>query len=62
MIQIYEQYIFERADLLNLFFQHFVFMDDILENVEAARRAGINAFVFENQEQAKQMLRTFGVD
>ena len=31
-------------------------MDDILENVEAARRAGINAFVFENQEQAKQML------
>ena len=28
-------------------------MDDILENVEAARR-GINAFVFENQEQAKQ--------
>lgn len=39
-----------------------VFMDDILENVEAARRAGINAFVFENQEQAKQMLRTFGVE
>ena len=37
-------------------------MDDILENVEAARRAGINAFVFENQEQAKQMLRTFGVE
>ena len=39
-----------------------VFMDDILENVEAARRAGINAFVFESQEQAKQMLRTFGVE
>ena len=39
-----------------------VFMDDILENVEAARRAGINAFVFENQEQAKQIVQTLLVE
>ena len=38
-----------------------VFMDDTLINVEAARRAGIHAFRFENQEQAKAELAKLGV-
>ena len=36
-------------------------MDDTMVNVEAARRAGIHAFRFENQEQAKAELAKLGV-
>ena len=38
-----------------------VFMDDTPENVEGARRAGIHAFHFESQEQAKAELEKLGV-
>ena len=38
-----------------------VFMDDTQENVEGARRAGIHAFRFENQKQAKAELEKLGV-
>lgn len=39
-----------------------VFMDDRLDNVEAAKKNGINAFVFENIEQAISDLKNYGVE
>ncbi|MDO4291783.1 MAG: HAD family phosphatase [Eubacteriales bacterium] len=39
-----------------------VFMDDTARNVEAARAAGIHAFLFENYEQAVRQLAELGVE
>lgn len=39
-----------------------VFMDDVAHNVEAAQKAGIHAFRFENQAQAREELKKLGVE
>ncbi len=38
-----------------------VFVDDLTENVEAARREGIHGIVFETMEQTKEALKSMGV-
>ncbi len=38
-----------------------VFLDDLQENVEAARREGIHGIVFQTKEQAEEELRELGV-
>lgn len=39
-----------------------VFIDDLLANVEGAKNAGMNSFVFKNQEQAIDELKKLGVE
>lgn len=56
--EIYEKLLSE----YNLKADECVFMDDVLKNVEGAKRAGLHAFVFENVEDAKVKLRELGVD
>ena len=38
-----------------------VFIDDLTENVEAAKALGIKGIVFESAEQTKESLRTLGI-
>lgn len=58
MPEIYELLL----DRYHLKAEECVFMDDTQENVDAAQKQGICAFRFENQQQAREALKRYGVE